>query len=492
MADEQISVKSVLSRLKIGRSVAEFDDDLEEYFVETDTFQSIVEGGHDIVAGDKGTGKTAIYRMISKNYRSYSILDDTELLAAFNPQGNPIFQRLGQIPEQSEGQYRTLWKAYFFSLAGNWVLDIFGEDYNEEVKSLAGILEKTGLRNLDPNPSLVFETIVGIFTKLKNFSAAEVTGSVTEYGLPIITSRAEFNSENKDISVVYSDVFLKSLNDALRACDIKLWILLDRLDEAFQGYQSVEIPALRALFRTYLDMTELDFVRLKLFVRKDLFRKITQGGFVNLTHINAKKVEIVWEEEDLLNMLCRRIRKNDSFLTAIAASEEASDKEIFYSLFPEQVDSGTRKPDTLTWIMARIRDGNSIRPPRNLIDLMLNAMQAQFRREERDGRVFSREDPLIESDSLRKAQKQLSADRVQDTLFAEAAGDLVPYLELFRDQKAEHNKQTIAALFGQSENEAMPTIRRLIELGFLEEIGASYKIPMLYREGLNITQGKAF
>jgi hypothetical protein len=32
----------------------------------------------------------------------------------------------------------------------------------------------------------------------------------------------------------------------------------------------------------------------------------------------------------------------------------------------------------------------------------------------------------------------------------------------------------------------------LIETGFLEEIGSSYKVPMLYREGLEITQGKAF
>ena len=65
-------------------------------------------------------------------------------------------------------------------------------------------------------------------------------------------------------------------------------------------------------------------------------------------------------------------------------------------------------------------------------------------------------------------------------------------LEQFRDQKAEQNRQTIAKLLNLSETDAMPRIRRLVDLGFLEEIGASYKIPMLYREGLNMTQGKAF
>ena len=34
--------------------------------------------------------------------------------------------------------------------------------------------------------------------------------------------------------------------------------------------------------------------------------------------------------------------------------------------------------------------------------------------------------------------------------------------------------------------------KSLIEIGFLEEAGNSYKVPLLYRDGLGITQGKAF
>jgi hypothetical protein len=31
-----------------------------------------------------------------------------------------------------------------------------------------------------------------------------------------------------------------------------------------------------------------------------------------------------------------------------------------------------------------------------------------------------------------------------------------------------------------------------VEIGFIEEIKTSWKVPMLYRDGLEITQGKAF
>lgn len=41
---------------------------------------------------------------------------------------------------------------------------------------------------------------------------------------------------------------------------------------------------------------------------------------------------------------------------------------------------------------------------------------------------------------------------------------------------------------------AAHAIRMLLDMGFLERVRQSetYKIPMLYRDGLNITQGKAF
>lgn len=99
--------KSLLKMLSLGASVAEFDDDLDKYFVETDTFSTVVSDGGDIISGDKGTGKTAIYRILKQNYRSYSELDHVEIVDAFNPQGDPVFQRLKYGPDLSEDQYRT-------------------------------------------------------------------------------------------------------------------------------------------------------------------------------------------------------------------------------------------------------------------------------------------------------------------------------------------------------------------------------------------------
>lgn len=106
--------KDLVQMISLGASVAEFDDDLENYFIETGTFASVIADGGDIISGDKGTGKTAIYRILKRNYRAYPELSAVEIVDAFNPQGDPVFQRLTHGPDLTEDQYRTFWKAYIF------------------------------------------------------------------------------------------------------------------------------------------------------------------------------------------------------------------------------------------------------------------------------------------------------------------------------------------------------------------------------------------
>lgn len=479
-----------LAILEIGNSVAEFDRDLEKYFVETETFRAVIRGDVDIVAGDKGTGKTAIYRVLTKSYRSYPDLENVEIVSAFNVQGSPVFQRLTTQPVLSEGAYQTIWKAYILSLVGNWLVDIYGPTFNEEIKHLKNTLDHLDLSAADVSPETVFGNLMGLVRRLSTPSAAGVHFEFRESGLPVIYPKVEFGGQLEEKSIIYSDDFLSHLDAAIASTGMHIWVALDRLDEAFIGYPGMELPALRALLRSYLDLLGLKNLKLKLFVRKDLFRRITRGGFVNLTHVNAKKIEIVWDEADLLNMLCRRLRQSDAFLR-ILPQRDLGDEELFDCVFPEQVDQGKRKSTTFRWIMSRIRDGNDIKPPRNLIDIANKAREAQLRREARSAREIEiGADPIVEADSIKQSLRQLSEQRVQDTLLAEA-GDLADDIAEFREGKSEHNAESIREVL-RERGDVRAKIQGLLDLGFLEQFGQNFKIPMLYRDGLKITQGKAF
>jgi hypothetical protein len=102
-----MEMRDLLRRLDLGKSVAEFDDALERYFVETEPFRALVGNRADVIAGDKGTGKTAMFRILAKRYPQTPELSKVEVITGFNPSGNPVFQRLAQQPLLTEGQYIT-------------------------------------------------------------------------------------------------------------------------------------------------------------------------------------------------------------------------------------------------------------------------------------------------------------------------------------------------------------------------------------------------
>jgi hypothetical protein len=87
------TVKELLQSLDLGKSVAEFDEDLEAYFIETEAFRSLVNDQTDIVAGDKGTEKTAIFRILQKRFPKIERLKEIEVVPAFNPRGSSIFEK---------------------------------------------------------------------------------------------------------------------------------------------------------------------------------------------------------------------------------------------------------------------------------------------------------------------------------------------------------------------------------------------------------------
>jgi len=142
VGNETRPVKKVLQALDLGASVAEHDQLLQQHFVETSVFRKVVEGRVDIVAGDKGTGKTAIFRILKERYASYPELADVEVVPAFNPVGNPIFQRLLETETLNEDEYIAVWKVYFVSLAGNWILNFFGST----AMNVDGFMCGTGVR----------------------------------------------------------------------------------------------------------------------------------------------------------------------------------------------------------------------------------------------------------------------------------------------------------------------------------------------------------
>lgn len=117
--------------------------------------------------------------------------------------------------------------------------------------------------------------------------------------------------------------------------------------------------------------------------------------------------------------------------------------------------------------MARIRDGNGVKPPRNLIDLAKMARDEQLKTETRSPRAFSADEPRIAADAIRKALGTLSAQRVEDTLIAEAGAENAALIQKFRRAKAEQNIDSLFEVLGLRGENLQLGVRQLVEIGFL-------------------------
>lgn len=490
----------LLRQISFGSRVAEEESaSLKNYFVETNEWKRVYGGEVDVVYGPKGSGKSAIYALLQE--RSTELFDNSILyIAAENPRGATAFRELVTDPPTSEREFQDLWKLYFSSLAAG----IFYE-YGLESQAARELSKALRERDLLVGKESLADKFKRTFDYVrKNIRATSVEAGVkldSMTGLPIgITAKVGFDSadtalQKKDES---PDFLLELANDALAECGFDLWLSVDRLDVAFQDNDALEANALRALFKVYLDMMAYDNMRLMIFLRTDIWRRITESGFREASHI-TKALTITWTKESLLNLVLKRLLQSSPFVDGYSVDVEQvlSDlglqQSLFYRVFPGQIDVGEKKPNTLDWILGRTRDGTGHNAPRELIHLLNESREIQLQKFDIGGEHPEGEN-LFSRSTIKDALKPVSKVRLEQTLYAEYS-NLKGYIQKLEKEKATQRLETLSRVWGCTGEEAQKTADKLSEVGFFEKRGTKhvpvYWVPFLYRDALNLVQGEA-
>ena len=123
--------REVLENDVVRKRIAEEEiDELGQYFVETNQWREIFAGEKDVVFGDKGAGKSAIYSLLVS--RESELFDRGVLVVpGEKPRGAPAFRDLVIDPPASEQEFAGLWKLYFLCLIASALRDfgVTGEAY---------------------------------------------------------------------------------------------------------------------------------------------------------------------------------------------------------------------------------------------------------------------------------------------------------------------------------------------------------------------------
>ncbi len=493
---------AILQAVSFGQRVAEDEtDNLASYFVETDHWTRLFRGDIDIIYGPKGSGKSALYSLLIS--RNSELFDKNILLvAAENPRGAPAFRDLLPDPPVNEREFVGLWKLYFATLL-HGLLTEYGIK-NNYAAQLQRTLEREGLVRGTLSLAGVLSSVVSYVRSALRPRSVEGTieiDPVTQlpkgFGGKIIFSEPTKQGVDPDLQSV--DRLLELANAAFKANGVTAWILLDRLDVAFSENVELEANALRALFRVYLDLLAHPNVQLKIFLRTDIWARITSEGFREASHV-TRHLTIEWNRNSLLNLVIRRAAHNESIRSAygvtgdIGKSPVATQESFFYALCPDQVDVGPNKSNTLDWLLSRTRDGTKTNAPRELIHLLNSLRDVQVRRFEVGAEPFPEKNQLFARAAFKEALPEVSKVRLEQTLYAEHS-EQKPWLEKLKGEKTLQTPETLAEIWSVSADDSVARATNLAAIGFFEQRGSKqapeFWVPFLYREALDLVQGAA-
>ncbi len=497
----EIDKYEVLRSISFGQRVAEEEADLlATYFVETDQWMRLFRGDIDVIYGPKGSGKSALYSLLLA--KSGDLFDRTILLVpAENPRGTTAFHELATDPPATEREFVGLWKLYIASLLHNALAD-YGIK-NESAKQLEDALVREGLVKGKRSLSGLLQTVREYITRAFRPRAVEGTVNldpITQLpqGFTGKITFSEPGARDVDPEIRSVDGLLALANEALAGANFRAWVLLDRLDVAFAENAELESNALRALFRVYLDLGALSNVTLKIFLRTDIWSRITSEGFREASHI-TRHLTVNWNRSSLLNLVIRRSIHNQSLREAYGAPDDLPRRSVeeqeafFFRLCPEQVDVGPNKPNTFDWLLSRTRDGTKLNAPRELIHFLNSLREVQVKRFE-VGEAAPDGELLFSRPAFKDALPEVSKVRLEQTLYAEYP-ELKDCLEQLRGEKTSHSPETLAAIWRTTPEEATARANQLASVGFFEKRGTlqepEFWVPFLYRDALEMVQGAA-
>jgi hypothetical protein len=491
----------ILRSITFGQRVAEDETEvLSTYFVETDHWQRLYRGDIDVVYGPKGSGKSALYSLLLS--KSSDLFDRNILLVAGeNPRGATAFRDLVTDPPSTEREFIALWKLYVVSLLHGALAEY--EIRNESAAQLEAALTREGLVKGS-------RSLAGLLRAVVDYARRAIRPQAVEGGVEIDPATqlprgfkgkiifSEPGREASDPELRSVDRLLGLANTALSEAGFEAWVLLDRLDVAFAEDVELESNALRALFRVYLDLLAFPDVKVKIFLRTDIWARVTTQGFREASHI-TRHVTITWNRSSLLNLVVRRALHNPELRTAYGVTEDLSRQSVdaqerfFYRLCPDQVDVGPNKPNTVDWLLSRTRDGTKANAPRELIHLLNSLREVQVRRFE-IGEEPPEAEQLFARPSFKDALPEVSKIRLEQTLYAEYPAQK-EWLEKLRGAKTLQTPETLAAIWGVTVQAAIIQAGELVTVGFFETRGTrqapEYWVPFLYRDALDLVQGAA-
>lgn len=303
----------VLENFVIGDPEGKNDSLLEECLCQIPPIREFLIGKKDIVLGEKGAGKTALFRMLTEGKLSFKEANG-KTIKIMSLDESIEYKQLKSIIEEriqlsadnnlEAVKYHFIWEVFITYKVLNYVVDELelGRDLLEQYKrdfeiGLGFTDKKVGIMQF----LLSHKKTVGI--KLDQLHP-------TSSNFYISAEPVSHEAENGEILKIDLKEVKRKLTQVLVQKNIELRVLLDRIDEfVIKEDYEVQKKLLEGLMQCYRSYATSSQIKINPFLRTDIFNRLDISG-LGADKILSKTIHLKWEKNDLRELIARRLYHN--------------------------------------------------------------------------------------------------------------------------------------------------------------------------------------
>lgn len=441
----------IITKINFGAPAAERDMNygLAEYFYETDSYKRMLTGRKTVLLGNRGSGKSAIFKILAENLKkegntiieilpedySYEILGD---VIAKESKGNWAKQ----------GAYSAAWKYVLYVLAMKKMVELYPNLVKSNSKKIYNYLRDNHKQSKSISK---LDILVSYLKRIEGIKVGPYEAGIKVKRLQELYKLEEINSLIPELETICSKR--------------KIIFFIDELDKGWDSSEDAK-SFISGLFQAALSINQMTpSIQVLISLRKELYDNIPA------LYEDAQKVwdlfEVIeWDEQALKEMIVKRIRKS------IPEIQDYSSDDCWNLIYAETI--AYRKTKSFNYLIDR-----TLYRPREIIQFC----------SEISNTLTSDQTIPIDYDVISIAEYKYSEYRTKDIAaeYRFQFPGLLSIFEAFRGRSYNFNRDELEFLCLELIFEEIPTSK---DVDWLDGQDPTYLINVLWQIGFIRAQAK--
>jgi len=329
-----------LDDLDFGGAEAKTDNLIDNPFgfCRTLPIQEFVKGKKNIVIGERGVGKSVLFRMLSeekikirKSKNEHHVILPIEEELQYGTLKDYVDKHVQTFLSDPSMKYRIVWELFILARILAFVTKKYDSSLSEELRKANE--EMSVVLGYKKDPIRLLDLARGVKATVGLKIGASPIGTIEPNVYTSVEQREALSGETKPaVSEKNLDIdeYKKLIQQFLLQKNTVLFVLVDKVDEfVIKSDYDIQRLMLQALMETEKSYMDYRNIRFKLFIRCDLYKRL-EYDVIGPDKVTAKKITLAWTDEDIRRFIAQRIIINYFNVMGITSLQFSIDDDKLY------------------------------------------------------------------------------------------------------------------------------------------------------------------